>query len=218
MFDSSNSEMTKSNGLGSSHSDFYSSQSKNSTHMFTYLTPPLKKPRVDSNQTATYLMGCEYQKREKVNFSNFSIPAVFLKSTHQQNSSRNVLSSQRVQEKESKAVASTKFEQQKHLTLNAATKSNSGYERSRELLPTVDEHSEAASSHTNAPRIRGKRKASAINLCKAREPSSVCSLEASNDLNFGVRKSHEDTDDSHYLSDVSGIHETIYYFFLYVCS
>jgi hypothetical protein len=208
MFDSSNSEMTRSNGLGSSHSDFHSSQSKNSTHMFTYLTP-LKKPRLDSNQTATtnsqkqYLMGCEYQKNGKVNFSNFSIPAVFLKSTHQQ----------RVQEKESKEVASTKFQQQKHLTLNAATKSNSAYERSRELLPTVDEHSEAASSHTNAPRIRGKRKASAINLCNAREPSSVCSLEASNDLNFGVRKSYEDTDDSPYLSDdVSGIQETICYF------
>nr|AFK46721.1 unknown [Medicago truncatula] len=182
MFDSSNSEMTKSNGLGSSH-------------MFTYLTP-LKKPGVDSNQTATtnsqkqYLMGCEYQKNGKVNFSNFSIPAVFLKSNQQ-----------RVQEKESKAVACTKFQQQKHLTLNAATKSNSGYERSRELLPTVDEHSEAAASHTNAPRIRGKRKASAINLCNAQKPSSVCSLEASNDLNFGVRKSHEDTDDSPYLSD-----------------
>lgn len=194
MFDSSNSEMTKSNGLGSSH-------------MFTYLTP-LKKPRVDSNQTATtnsqkqYLMGCEYQKNGKVNFSNFSIPAVFLKSNQQ-----------RVQEKESKAVACTKFQQQKHLTLNAATKSNSGYERSRELLPTVDEHSEAAASHTNAPRIRGKRKASAINLCNAQKPSSVCSLEASNDLNFGVRKSHEDTDDSPYLSDVSGIHQTICYFF-----
>jgi len=203
MFDSSNSEMTKSNGIGSSHSDFHSSQSKNSTHMFTYLTP-LKKPRVDSNQTATtnsqkqYLMGCEYKKNGKVNFSNFSIPAVFLKSTHQQNSSRNVLFSQREQEKE---------------TLNAATKSNSAYERSRELLPTVDEHSEAAASHTNAPRIRGKRKASAINLCNARKPSSVCSLEASNDLNFGCRKSYEDTDDSPYLSDVSGIQETICYFF-----
>lgn len=207
MFDSSNSGMTKSNNLVSSHIHSESSQSKNSTHMLTYLTP-LKKPRLEissqketSNSHKQYLVGCEYQKTGKVNFSNFSIPAVFLKPTHQQNSSRNVLSSQRVQEKVSKAVAATKFQQQKHLTLNAVNKPNSAYETSRELLPTVDEHSEAPASHNSAPEIREKRKASVANLCNERESSSVCSLEASNDINFGFRKLHEDTDDSPYLSD-----------------
>jgi phytochrome-interacting factor 3 len=164
----------------SSHIDFQSSQSKNSTHMFTYLTP-LKKPRMEiSSQTETTklqkqsMVGCEYQKTGKVNFSNFSVPAVFLKSTHQQNSSRN-------------DVSSTKFQEQK------PNKS------SMELLPTVDEHSEAASaSHNSVFDIRQKRKASAI------ESSSVCSLEASNDIpNYGLRKLHEETDDSPYFSDVS---------------
>jgi phytochrome-interacting factor 3 len=169
----------------SSHIDFQSSQSKNSTHMFTYLTP-LKKPRMEiSSQIETtksqkqYMVGCEYQKTGKVNFSNFSVPAVFLKSTHQQNSSRN-------------DVSSTKFQEQK------PNKS------SMELLPTVDEHSEAASaSHNTAFDIRQKRKASAIDLCNERGSSSVCSLEASNDPNYGLRKLHEETDDSPYFSDVS---------------
>ncbi|GAU11364.1 hypothetical protein TSUD_343550 [Trifolium subterraneum] len=69
-----------------------------------------------------------------------------------------------------------------------------------ELLPTVDEHSEAA-SHNSAIDIRQKRKASAIDLCNERESSSVCSLEASNDPNYGLRKLHEETDDSPYFSD-----------------
>ncbi|PNY17234.1 transcription factor PIF3-like protein [Trifolium pratense] len=69
-----------------------------------------------------------------------------------------------------------------------------------ELLPTVDEHSEAA-SHNSAFDIRQKRKASAIDLCNERESSSVCSLEASNDLNYGLGKLHEETDDSPYFSD-----------------
>jgi phytochrome-interacting factor 3 len=158
----------------SSHIDFQSSQSKNSTHMFTYLTP-LKKPRMEiSSQTETTklqkqsMVGCEYQKTGKVNFSNFSVPAVFLKSTHQE------------------------FQEQK------PNKS------SMELLPTVDEHSEAASaSHNTAFDIRQKRKASAIDLCNERGSSSVCSLEASNDPNYGLRKLHEETDDSPYFSDVS---------------
>jgi phytochrome-interacting factor 3 len=158
----------------SSHIDFQSSQSKNSTHMFTYLTP-LKKPRMEiSSQIETtksqkqYMVGCEYQKTGKVNFSNFSVPAVFLKSTHQE------------------------FQEQK------PNKS------SMELLPTVDEHSEAASaSHNTAFDIRQKRKASAIDLCNDRGSSSVCSLEASNDPNYGLRKLHEETDDSPYFSDVS---------------
>jgi hypothetical protein len=137
--------------------------------MFTYLTP-LKKPRMEiSSQTETAklqkqsMVGCEYQKTGKVNFSNFSVPAVFLKSTHQE------------------------FQEQK------PNKS------SMELLPTVDEHSEAASaSHNSVFDIRQKRKASAI------ESSSVCSLEASNDIpNYGLRKLHEETDDSPYFSDVS---------------
>ncbi|WJX85241.1 hypothetical protein P8452_67727 [Trifolium repens] len=112
------------------------------------------------------MVGCEYQKTGKVNFSNFSVPAVFLKSTHQE------------------------FQEQK------PNKS------SMELLPTVDEHSEAASaSHNTAFDIRQKRKASAIDLCNDRGSSSVCSLEASNDPNYGLRKLHEETDDSPYFSD-----------------
>ncbi|CAK8544472.1 unnamed protein product [Lathyrus sativus] len=162
----------------SSYVDFQSSQTKNNTHKFTYLTP-FKKPRVETSsqiettklQQKQYLGGCEYQKPEKVNFSNFSIPAVFLKSTHQ--------------EKESKATASTKFQQQKHLT---------------ELLPTLDEHSEAAASHDSAFGIGVKRKASDINVYNEPSSSSVCSLEASNDPNFGFRD-HEDNYDSPYFSD-----------------
>lgn len=143
--------------------------------MFTYLTP-FKKPRLEtSSQIETTKLqqgGCEYQKTEKVNFSNFSIPAVFLKPTHRQNSSRNVLSSERVQEKE--------------------------------LLPTLDEHSEAADNHSSAFGIREKRKASDIEVCNEPESSSACSLEASNDPNFGFRD-HEENYDSPYFSDVSGI-------------
>ncbi|CAL5194910.1 unnamed protein product [Lathyrus oleraceus] len=155
----------------SSYVDFQSSQTKNNTHMFTYLTP-FKKPRLEtSSQIETTKLqqgGCEYQKTEKVNFSNFSVPAVFLKPTHRQNSSRNVLSSERVQEKE--------------------------------LLPTLDEHSEAADNHSSAFGIREKRKASDIEVCNEPESSSACSLEASNDPNFGFRD-HEENYDSPYFSD-----------------
>ncbi|XP_058738427.1 transcription factor PIF3-like [Vicia villosa] len=151
----------------SSYIDFQSSQTKNNTHMLTYL-PPFKKPRVETSNH--YLGGCEYQKTEKVNFSNFSIPKVFLKSTHQG--------------KESKAIASTKFQQQKPLT---------------QLLPTIDEHSEVSDSHSSAFGIREKRKASDIEGYD--EPSSsACSLEASNDSNFGFGN-HEDNYDSPYFSD-----------------
>ncbi|KAL5060782.1 hypothetical protein RYX36_032386 [Vicia faba] len=167
----------------SSHIDFQSSQTKNNTHMLTYL-PPFKKPRVDSSNH-NLGGGCEYQKTEKVNFSNFSIPKVFLKSTHQQNSSRNVLSSERVQEKESKAIAPTKFQQQKPLT---------------QLPPTLDEHSENAACHNSTFGIREKRKASDINVYDEPSSSSACSLEASNDPNYGFRD-HENSYDSPYFCD-----------------
>ncbi|KAL2566729.1 hypothetical protein AAZV13_19G184700 [Glycine max] len=180
---------------------------------------PLKKQRTDSTQTP---------RPAKVNFSNFSIPAVFLKSTtttttnnYQGNSAtqqtKNHSSPARVEEIEAlkvdKSAKETQcFQKQTSLTVERSTK-----------LPTpaVDEHSEAAGHNcgvlgihrsqgqtSTSEALRAKAKAynnNNINMCH--EPllasSSVCSLGASNDPNLGFRK-HEDTDDSTYLSDNDG--------------
>ena len=99
----------------------------------------------------------------------------------------------------------------------------------RPEVQPVDEHSEAVGHHNSAPRIQGshgqhhsktsssaapKAKGIAYNTDLCNEPlpesSHVCSLGASNDPNIGIRKHEDTTDDSTYLSDVSG---TLYCFF-----
>jgi len=186
------------------------------------LQSPLKKQRTDSTQTPpppnTRNMGFD-QRTAKVNFSNFSIPAVFLKpstchgsSTTQQ--TKNHSSPARVEGVEARKVEkSTKesqgFQKQTSLTV----------ERSAKPPPPLDEHSEAIALEihrhqgqlrydqtSGAEALRAKEKAYNNSNTVCKEPflaSSVCSLGASNDPNVGIRK-NEDTDDSTYLSDVSG--------------
>ncbi|TKY61642.1 Transcription factor PIF3 [Spatholobus suberectus] len=195
------------------------------SHLQQCLPPsPLKKQRTDSTQTPaatnTRNLGCD-QRTAKVNFSNFSIPAVFLKSTTCQGNSatqqaKNNASQARVDEIEAGKVGKSAKEShgfQKQTSLIV--------ERSAKPPPPVDEHSEAIGHNSGAlgiHRCQGQRcdqtsssealRAGAkanTNVCH--EPllasSSVCSLGASNDPNLGMRK-HEDTDDSTYLSDNDG--------------
>ncbi|XP_047178885.1 transcription factor PHYTOCHROME INTERACTING FACTOR-LIKE 15-like [Vigna umbellata] len=181
---------------------------------------PLKKQRTDSTQTPppppnTRHMGFD-QTTAKVNFSNFSIPAVFLKSSTCHGSSTTQQTKHysypaRMEEIEARKVEkSTKesqgFQKQTSLTV----------ERSAKPPPPLDEHSEAIGlgihRHQGQLRydqtspseaLRAKEKAYNNNNTVCKEPflaSSVCSLGASNDPNVGIRK-NEDTDDSTYLSD-----------------
>lgn len=152
---------------------------------------PLKKQRTHSTQTPptppnTRNMGF-HQTTAKVNFSNFSIPAVFLKS--------------------STCHGSSTTQQTKNYSYPARVEE---IERSEKPPPPLDEHSEAIGlgihRHQAQQALRAKEKAYNINNTICKEPflaSSVCSLGASNDPNVGIRKD-EDTDDSNYLSDVSG--------------
>lgn len=220
------------------------------SHMCTYSSQqcfpstPFKKPKIDSSQTPTtpttnsqkqYLQGCDEQRTGpgKVNFSNFLIPAVFLKSTHNhhQNSARNVAPSARVEEIEFKAAINNSINSSKaldqsaviesskqttSLTANKWNQASLADQRSVEP-PLDDEHSEAVGHNNSAlgthgfrgqcnnqtsAALKAKGKVNA-NLCNERASSSVYSLGASNDPNFGTRK-YEETDDSAYLSDVSG--------------
>ncbi|ESW35246.1 hypothetical protein PHAVU_001G218800 [Phaseolus vulgaris] len=182
---------------------------------------PLKKQRTDSTQTLpppnARNLGFD-QRTAKVNFSNFSIPAVFLKSSTCQGSrttqqAKNHSSPPRTEEIEApKVEKSTKesqgFQKQTSLTV----------ERSAKPPPPLDEHSEAighgihryqdqlrCDQTSGSESLRAKENAynNNNNNTFCQEPflaSSVCSLGASNDPNHGIRK-HEDTDDSIYLSD-----------------
>lgn len=179
----------------------------------------LKKQRTASTQTPpppnTRNLGFD-QRTAKVNFSNFSIPAVFLKSGTCQGSStiqqaKNHSSPARVEDIEARKVEKSTqgFQKQTSLTV----------ERSAKPPPPLDEQSEAiglaihrhqgqlrCDQGSGSEPVRAKEKAYNNNNTFCQEPflaSSVCSLGASNDPNHGIRK-HEDTDDSIYLSDVSG--------------
>lgn len=206
--------------LSSSHIDFQSSQSKTfhkpnekfqQPHMYS---TPLKKQRLDYSNSKKQNLGCD-QRTGIVNFSNFSIPAMFLKSNNHQNSTRINVSKEVVIESakdSSQQHGVRKFQQQKTLTLTAANK-----------LSNHDEHSETAASHKStlddqynnnqiqkSEALKGKRKA-----CGIEQPSSVCSLEASNDPNFSFKRHDEDTvdtNDSPYLSDVSSIQPYVIFF------
>ncbi|WVZ07070.1 hypothetical protein V8G54_020416 [Vigna mungo] len=174
---------------------------------------PLKKQRTHSTHTPptppTRNMGFD-QTTAKGNFSNFSIPAVFLKSSTCHGSSttqqtKNYSYPARVEEIEARKVEkSTKesqgFQKQTSLTV----------ERSEKPPPPLDEHSEATGLgiHRHQGQLRydqtsGSEALRAKENTYCKEPflaSSVCSLGASNDPNVGIRK-NEDTDDSNYLSD-----------------
>ncbi|CAJ1872394.1 unnamed protein product [Sphenostylis stenocarpa] len=179
---------------------------------------PLEKHRTDSTQTPppanTRNMGFD-QRTAKVNFSNFSIPAVFVKSiTCKGNSATQQAkyhsSPAKVEEIEARKVEKSAEESQVLRKQTSLT-----VERSANPPPPLDEHSEAVGLGIH--RYQGqlpcdqtpvseahKEKEKAYNNNKnnntvCREPflasSSVCSLGASNYPNLGIRK-HEDTDDS----------------------
>ncbi|XP_061366269.1 transcription factor PIL1-like [Gastrolobium bilobum] len=204
-----------------SHLCTYSSQQ--SLH-----SAPLKKPRMESSQTPAtnsqkQYLGCD-QRTRKVNFANFLIPAVFLKPIYEGNNARvEEIEVGKVEKAEAASTSSkdldhstliesakgsqglTGFQEQTSLTAN---KSNPALLVERSMEPPFDEHSEAAGHNcalgnktSSSEAVKGRGKAN-TNLCS--EPflasSSVCSLGASNDPNFGSRK-HEDTDGSTYLSD-----------------
>ncbi|KAL2345544.1 hypothetical protein Fmac_006829 [Flemingia macrophylla] len=163
---------------------------------------PLKKQRTDSTQTPS----TTNQRTTKVNFSNFSIPAVFLKSaTYQGNSATQ-------QTKEESKVEKVAVESGKESN-GFQRKTSLTVERSAKPLPQVDEQSEAVRIHRSqgqpcdqtpsSEALTAKEKGcSNTNMCH--EPylasSSVCSLGASNTPNISFKK-HEDTDDSIYFSD-----------------
>ena len=177
---------------------------------------PLKKQRTDSTQTP---------RPAKVNFSNFSIPAVFLKSTtHQGNSATQQTNNHSSPARMEEIIEARKVEQSVKESHGFQKQTSLTVERSTKLpTPPVDEHSEAVGHNcgvlgihrsqgqlrcdqtsTSEALIRAKAKAYNNNANMCHEPllasSSVCSLGASNDPNLGFRK-HEDTET--YLSDVS---------------
>ncbi|KAL5135816.1 Transcription factor PHYTOCHROME INTERACTING FACTOR-LIKE 15 [Glycine soja] len=179
---------------------------------------PLKKQRtVDSTQTPP---------TPKVNFSNFSIPAVFLKSTtHQGNSATQQTNNHSSPARMEEIIEARKVEQSVKESHGFQKQTSLTVERSTKLpTPPVDEHSEAVGHNcgvlgihrsqgqlrcdqtsTSEALIRAKAKAYNNNTNMCHEPllasSSVCSLGASNDPNLGLRK-HEDTET--YLSDNDG--------------
>lgn len=186
--------------------------SKGNSHLQQHCLPSSQTPSPEATKTLNFGLD---QRTTKVNFSNFSIPSVFLKSTTCQGNSathqtKNDASQARVEEKPAKE--SNGFQKQTSLTV----------ERSTKPPPPLDEHSEAFVGHNisthsrsqdqhfcdqnliSSEALRAKGKAN-TNTCHEAwlASSSVCSLGASNDPNFGIR-THEDTDDSAYLSDVSG--------------
>ncbi|RDX62331.1 Transcription factor PIL1, partial [Mucuna pruriens] len=188
-----------------------------------------KKQTTDSTQTPasatnTRNLGCN-QRTQKANFSNFSIPAVFLKSTTCQGNSatqqaKNNASQGRVEEVEARKVEKSAkeshgFQKQTSLTVERSAKPPPP--------PPLDEQSEAVGHNSGGAleihRSQGQRCDQTSSAAKAKantnmchEPflasSSVCSLGASNDPNPGIRK-HDDTDDSTYLSDNDGEPEDI---------
>ncbi|KAK7284505.1 hypothetical protein RJT34_19251 [Clitoria ternatea] len=159
---------------------------------------PQKKQRTDSNKTPaatnSHNLVSDQRTRNRVNFSNFLIPAVFLKSTTCEGNSatqhiKNVPASSAKVDKEIVDESAKGF----HGLEGFQNKTPTFVEKSAEpLSQPFDEHSEAV-GHT----LRAKRKADNEPLVAS---SSACSLGASNDPNLGMRK-HEDTDDSTYLSD-----------------
>lgn len=160
---------------------------------------PLKKQITDSTQTPL----ATNQMTTKVNFSNFSIPAVFLKQGNSATQQTKEASKVEKVAADESAKESHGFLKQTFLTV----------ERSSKPLPPVDEHSEAVGTHRfqgqgfdqmpSSETLRAKAKG-CNNTDMSHElllaSSSVCSLGASNDPNISFRK-HEDTDDSIYFSD-----------------
>ncbi|KAK7337600.1 hypothetical protein VNO77_18182 [Canavalia gladiata] len=207
------------------------SNNANSHHLFNYSSKhclplsPLKKQTTNSNQTTSpstnsHNLRCD-QREKRVNFSNFSIPAVFLKSaSYQGNITTEPTRNARVDEIE----ASNKVE--KVLEAVETGKGSDGLKGLEKQTPFVersaaealqDEHSEAVGHNSAALGIHTshaqrcdqtlssealREKGNNANLCNEQllPSSSVCSLGASNDPNFSTRKL-EDTDDSTYLSD-----------------
>ncbi|OIW13442.1 hypothetical protein TanjilG_05332 [Lupinus angustifolius] len=166
-------------------------------------TSPFKKPRMDdSNQVPKklkYLGKCDQRPAKVNNFSNFLVPKVFIKSTQPAKKA----SLAELEEIEAGKVSNCVTGFQDHQTCLNANKSNkhvSLVARSDEEQP-LDENSDAVDHNIAILRAKGKTKTNSSLYNEPLLPSSpVCSLEASNDPNFCIRK-HEDSYESTYSSD-----------------
>ncbi|KAK7259097.1 hypothetical protein RIF29_24693 [Crotalaria pallida] len=197
----------------------FAKESTNNSHLLS--TYPSHESLLPSSKKLKYFGKCDQRPAKVVNnFSNFAIPKVFIKSTQPK---RNNASLTKLGEIEA-AKGSKGLEgfQDQHTSLNANKSNNpvvSLVARSDEESAPLDEKSEAvdhnnaslrakgkAVDHNNASlRAKGKAVGHGSNLCnEPLLPSSVCSLEASNNPNFCITKheeEEEDSDESTYFSD-----------------
>ncbi|KAE9598188.1 hypothetical protein Lal_00004000 [Lupinus albus] len=174
---------SKDSDLSSSHS--HQTNDQNNLQFSQY-----KKPRMDDSCKAAasnskklkYLRKCDKKPAKLNNFSNFLVPKVFIKSTQQAKKSS-------LAELEEIEVGKGS---NKHVSLVARSDED----------PPLNENSDAVDH--NIAILKPNRK---TNSTLYNEPlllsSPVCSLEASNDPNFCIKK-HEDSYESTYSSDSNG--------------
>ncbi|CAL0311173.1 unnamed protein product [Lupinus luteus] len=170
-------------------------QAKESTD--SHLCPsPLKKQRMDSSQAPKklkYLRKCDQRPAKVNNFSNFLVPKVFIKSTRPAKKASLAELEEIEVGKGSNCV--TGF--QDHQTCLNANKSN----KHVSLVARCDEEPPLDENSDAILKAKGKAKTNSSLYNEPLLPSSpVCSLEASNDPNFCIRK-HEDSYESTYSSD-----------------
>lgn len=191
---------------------------------------PLKKPRMDSSLTPltnsqkqnfsnflipeVFLKSTNHHRNSATQTTRIALSPRVKEIEHSKvensTSSKGATDNSTVIESAKGSHVLTGFQGQRFLTTNKWN-TKSIVERSAAAPPPLDEHSEAV-SHSNSSNgttqyeALAKGKAKNDNLCNERAiaSSSVCSIEASYNPNFGSRKHDQDSDDSAFLSDVSG--------------